>query len=107
MHPFHYQELEHLETILRCGNNESTTGKLIQASLEALKLELGLPDSWAGADYSLLGGCTTASWLKSVWKYCWEHNLEITDPTPSLTLRRAGDKFLMEAFTQQNKWNAE
>ena len=45
MHPFHYQELEHLETILRCGNNDSTTGKLIQASLEALKLELGLPDS--------------------------------------------------------------
>ena len=43
MHPFDYQELEHLETILWWANNGSTTGKLIHMSWEALKLELSMP----------------------------------------------------------------
>ena len=43
LHPFDFQELEHLETALRCGNWGSTTGSLVETSMEELKLELGLP----------------------------------------------------------------
>jgi hypothetical protein len=52
MHPFHFQELEHWETILRCGNNGTTTSnQLIQVSLEELRLELGVSSMLTEWDY--------------------------------------------------------
>ena len=106
IHPFHFQELEHLQTILRTGNSFNTTGKLLQLCLESMKLELGMPGSIWELDYKLLGDCATDCWLKTVWKYCWEHHLSFSDPSPELPLRRERDKHIMEAFVQANKFSA-
>ena len=105
LHPFDFQELEHLETLLRCGNNDSTTGKLLRMSWEALKLEMGMPDSLTDLDYKLFESWATDCWLKTVWKYCWERDIQIEDPTPDLKLRRENDKFLMQAFVQSKKFS--
>ena len=107
IHPFHYQELEHLETILRTGNAHTTTGEHIERSLEWLKLELGMPGPVWELDYSLMSDCATDCWIKTVWKYCWEHHISLSDPTPELPLQREGDKHIMQAFVQSQKFSAK
>ena len=102
LHPFHHQELEHWETILRCGNSASTTGKLIRASLEALRLELGVPGPITHWDYYALHRCATPSWIKTVWKYGWDQAIDLHDKLPQLELRRDSDVFLMEVFAQHS-----
>jgi hypothetical protein len=102
MHPFHFQELEHWETILRCGNNGTTTGGLIQVSLEELRLELGVSGMITEWDYYVLEDCATDCWVKTVWKYGWAYAIDLQDQPPQLELRRERDLFLMEAFAQHN-----
>jgi hypothetical protein len=102
MHPFHFKELEHWETILRCGNNGTTTGGLIQVSLEELRLELGVSGMITEWDYYVLEDCGTDCWVKTVWKYGWDYAIDLQDRLPQLELRREKDLFLMEAFTQHN-----
>lgn len=99
IHPFHFQELEHWETILRCGNTSSTTGGLIQVSLEELRLELGLPGMITEWDYYRFQQCATDCWMKTVWKYGWDHALDLADQLPQLPLRRENDQYLMEVFS--------
>ena len=98
MHPFHFQELEHLETILRCGNSDGTTGKLIQLCIENMRLELGMPGHITDLDYSKLHLCATDSWIKTVWKYSWEKGLTLSDKMSPLPLRRTNDRHLMDVF---------
>ena len=100
IHPFHFQELEHWETILRCCNDESTTGKLIQISVENLRFELGVPGMITEWDYYVMEKCATPSWIKSVWKYGWDYALDLHDKWPQLPLRRTNDHHLMELFAQ-------
>lgn len=84
--------------MLRCGNWDNATGKFIQFNIEALKLEMGMPDNWSTVNYELFEEGITPTWTKTVWKYCWENELMLTDPTPDVPLRRENDKFLMKAF---------
>ncbi len=99
IHPFHFQELEHWETILMCGNTSSTTGGPIQVSLEELRLELGLPGMITEWDYYRFHQCATDCWMKTVWKYGWDHALDLVDQLPQLPLRRDRDQHLMEVFS--------
>ena len=82
IHPFHFQELEHWETILRCGNTQSTTGKLLTVSLEDLRLELGLPGMITEWDNYVMHQCATDSQMKTVWKYGWDYALDLADKAP-------------------------
>ena len=107
MHPFHYQELEHLETILRTGQQGNTTGGLIQISHKEVRLELVLPGAVTDWDYDKLGDCVTNSWLKAVWKYCREHGMQLKDSLPELKLARDNDHFLMQAFVRKNYSSSE
>ena len=85
--------------------NGSTTGKLLRMSWEALKLELGMPLPLTDLDYPLMESWATDCWLKTVWKYCREHHIQIDDPTPDLKLKRDNDKFLMQAFVDSRKFS--
>ena len=44
----------------------------------------------------------TDCWLKTLWKYCREQDIQITDQMPHLSLARKGDRYLMEAFANAN-----
>jgi hypothetical protein len=87
IHPFHYQELEHWETLLRCGNNGNTTGGLFQISLEDLRLEMGVPGMITEWDYYVLGPSVTDCWMKTLWKYGWDYAMDLQDQLPQLPLR--------------------
>ena len=100
LHPFHFQELEHWETILRCGNSDGTTGKLIKTSLESLRLELGVTGPITHWNYYVLHQCATPCWLKTVWKYGWDFAMDLHDKLPQLKAPRQNDRFLMEVFAQ-------
>ncbi len=74
----------------------------MQISYEELRLELGLPVAVTDWDYDKLGDCATNSWLKTVWKCCREHVMQLVDSLPELQLARNNDKFLMQAFVRKN-----
>jgi hypothetical protein len=40
----------------------------------------------------------TISWLKHLWEFCEDSNIQLNATTPELTLAREGDAFLMEKF---------
>jgi hypothetical protein len=101
IHPFHNQELEHLAVILYHCTHHTLTGDLIQQSWESFRLELGMPGNLTDFNYALWGECITSSWLKTVWKYCREHSIQITDRFATLTKSRVNDKFLMHTFMLQ------
>ena len=98
IHPFHFQELEHLEVILRHCTEDTFLGKQLQMSWEALTLEMGLPGSLTYWDYDTWENCATDCWLKTVWKYCQTEDIRIDDHFPKLDLARENDEFLMQAF---------
>ena len=39
-------------------------------------------------------------WVKRLWKYCWEYNINLVDDMPVFQKAREGDQFIMEAFLQ-------
>ena len=85
MHPFYSQEMSHLALCLYEGERETITGELLQALMEQLQLELGLPGSLLQLDYSVLNDLATDCWLKTVWNFAWTHEIDITDTGPRLT----------------------
>ena len=103
LHPFHFQELEHLEIALRCENWDSTTGSLVETSMEELKLELGLPGQVTDWNFNRPTKCATDCWLKLACGYCCQWGLELMDPTPSRPWSRDRDKHIMLALLQSTK----
>jgi hypothetical protein len=91
LHPFHNQELEHLAVILYHCTHHTLTGDLIQQSWESLRLELGMLGNLTDFNYRLWGDCITTSWLKTVWKYCREHSIQLLDRFATLTKSRVND----------------
>ena len=103
IHPYHFQEMEHLEVILNHCTEDTFLGQQLQLSWEALVLELGLPGSLTSWDYKTWEKCTTDCWLKTVWHYCQAEDLHINDPFAKLDLARENDEFLMLAFKDNPK----
>jgi hypothetical protein len=66
IHPWHDQEMTHLMVCLKQTLRGGMTGGLISASLEELRLKIGLPGWMPDQDFSKLGDLATDSWLKTV-----------------------------------------
>lgn len=102
--------VDHVEMLVRHGPQDTMTGKLIRATLEAAKIEIG----WSGQFFDiptevvqLLG---TQSWVKMTHQEMTRHNIAIFENTPSITKQRQGDQVLTEMFWaagirgQKMKW---
>ncbi len=100
MHPYLNQELSHIATCLYEGERPTITGELIRASLEQLQVEIGLPGYLLQQDYSILHSLATDCWLKTVWSFAWQHEIDIQDTLPKLELNRWNDSYLMEEFVR-------
>ena len=96
MHPYFNQELSHIATCLYEGERPTITGELIRASLEQLQVEIGLPGYLLQQDFSKLESLATDCWLKTVWEFSWNHEIEIYDTLPKLELGRWNDAYLIE-----------
>ena len=80
------------------GPRTTLTGKLLNTSMELLKVELGLPGSPFHHDFKTFGHLAEHSWIKSVWQEWDELPFYIHKALPHLSLQREHDEFLMEAF---------
>ncbi len=100
LHPWYHQEITHLLVCLQQTTIRGTTGQLIAASTEQLRLELGLPGWLTDHAYEVFGALTTASWITTVWQFASRFKIEIRDSEAKLEERRTNDQFLMLAFAK-------
>jgi hypothetical protein len=80
------------------GDALTITGHQLRASMELHTLEIGLPGNLLQQDYSIYGQLATNSWLKHLWEFCADSNIQVTTTTPQLSLARTNDEFLMLQF---------
>ena len=92
------QVVAHLEGIIPHGRRQSLTGELARESIEAAKLEAGMPGSLFQLDYKIIHPLITKCWIKSVWNKTSKLDITVIERTPSLQLKREDDIVLMDAF---------
>jgi hypothetical protein len=98
LHPWYHQEITHLLVCLKQTTLGGITGSLISASLEQLRLEIGLPGWLTDHDFSLYQGLATDAWITTAWKFASSFKIEIRDSERKLLQRRTNDLFLMKEF---------
>ena len=84
--------------LINHAHKKTMTGALLRATVEQLKLEIGLPGNlfqWKHADWKEI---TTMTWISSVWKFATESGILVLPTTPDLKSRRVHDQFIMQIF---------
>ena len=96
VHPYFKQNLKQIDLLLRESLKPSITSNLLNATLEHLGLETGLPnDDWMiPKSYSWMTPC----WLRELLLFCTQEDLSIHDTLPRLAPFTTDDVFLMKAF---------
>ena len=79
-------------------SKDNITGNLIRTSLEATKLELGLPRSVLSQNYSRHGFLVTKTWCTHTWEFLHSNGIRIEDKVAELPLQRENNQYLMVAF---------
>jgi len=82
MHPYFNQEITHITTHVQESVNGSQTGKLLQGSAEAFRLELGLPFTLGTVKYDLVAPYLSDCWYKHLFKFVSKQPLEIIEDYP-------------------------
>ena len=100
MHPWYHQEIIHLLTALKQTLIDGITGSLISASLEQLRLELGLPGWLTDHDFEIYEELVSDSWVKLLWKFASRFKIETRDTAAKLNEQRTHDRFLMLEFVR-------
>jgi hypothetical protein len=85
---------------LQHGDAPTITGHQLRASMELHTIELGLPGQMLQQDFKIFGHLATTSWLRHLWEFCDNSNIQLTSTTPKLTLARTGGEFLMTQFAK-------
>jgi hypothetical protein len=98
--PYILQGLTWLKTLLRHGNRDTVTGQLIRQSMELLQLELGTGKPLFSDDYETYQSLATDCWLKHVWRFQQEYDLQLKHELAVLTLQSTDDTFLMPHFAE-------
>ena len=83
---------------LQHGDAPTITGHQLRASMELHTIEIGLSGQLLQQDYKIFGHLATTSWLKHLWEFCDDSNIQLTTTTPKIELAREHDSFLMEKF---------
>jgi hypothetical protein len=80
------------------GDARTITGNQLRALMELHTLEIGLPGQLLQQDFLIYGQLATISWLKHLWEFCTDSNIQLKATTPELNLARENDELLMEKF---------
>ena len=95
------QGIEHIALLVNTGySNSDTTGRLIQASGQAMLLELGCQHPMFDQDYTKFKHIVSDSWMKSTWQFMQEHHIKMQTNFPSIKLSCPGDKFLIQELAK-------
>ena len=101
-HLYTTQGIKHIEQFVRYLASDTITGKLIRVSLEMCQLEVGIGRHLFTLDYSKFHSLLADSWIKHLWQFLHENNIEVLDRVTELPLpQREGDVYLMEEFQAQ------
>ena len=98
LHPWHKQEITHIMDFLDETTNNSLTGKLMQATVEQLRMEVGSNLSFMEMDYLLYEKLATESHIKLLWRYCNLFEIGLPTPQNAIPLLRQEDSLLIDDF---------
>ena len=101
------QLLAHADIIMRHGPAPTVSGQQFRATIQAAKLELGLPGALFSQEYKTFGHLLTDCWMKQAWREFDTAGLEVHEQTDNLRLQRVGDIYLMQAFSQHGFRNTK
>ena len=99
------QEILKLEKYLFFREHPGIVGQMIRMNEELLTIELGIPGNIFAVDYKRYHSITTPSWIRSIWKFVYDFNINIQMRTTALAPTKTDDIFLMEAFVNQGYKN--
>jgi hypothetical protein len=85
------------------GDNTSMTGRLLTACAEAIQVEIGSERWFFETDFAKYGPLASESKLKEVWRFCKEAGVDIRIQKPGLSIRRRGDRFIMDECIENFK----
>jgi hypothetical protein len=102
LHSWYNQEITHLLVCLKQTQMGGITGRLISASMEQLRLEVGLPGWLTDHDFSIFHVLATSSWIATVWEFASCFKIEIRNLDAKLFRQRTNHLYLMEEFASAN-----
>jgi hypothetical protein len=103
----HSQIIAHADTVICHGMSPTLAGQQLRGSLEATKLELGLPGPLFSHAFKHFGHLVTDGWVRKAWQEFCTESLRVDEQTKHLQLSRNGDRFLIDAFFQAGYRNSK
>ena len=80
-HLYHTQGFLQVEKLYKYLNTDTVTGKLLRVSLEASIIEVGIGRNLFAQDYIKFHKLISEGWIKSIWKFSFEHKIHTIDKT--------------------------
>lgn len=103
------QGVKHLQALSFYGPmDDSLTGNLIRCLMEEAMMKVGLGRSVLSVSFEEFGMLLTHGWVKTLWRFCYEFNIEVEDWLPAIPLLREHDQYIMRVAKQvlQSKDNS-
>jgi hypothetical protein len=97
------QFISWLEVILQHYRTGSTLLQKMQASLEALQLEVGCHGNPLNEDYGKRGCLATDCWVKAVWERVWTYKFAVHLDYVTLAPPRESNRDLLDVFIDQQQ----
>ena len=93
------QGVRHLQ-VLECygplNPDGILTGQLLRCAIEEAIVHVGLGGSLFTRKFSDYGMLIKDGWMKTLWRFCSEYEVEVQDWIPHSPILREGDRYLME-----------
>ena len=77
-----YQGSMQLALLMQFYNTHNELSRLHNITVENLLMELGVTTIPFNLSYDACGACTTESWIKHIWKFCWEYKVTLSIRLP-------------------------
>ena len=94
------QGLSHVKILLDHIWQRTTTGKLLCATIEYLKIEVGLRGSILRQSFDTFGHLAEKSWISHLWKFLSETGIQIPDKIKDFSLVRENDRTINKLFAE-------
>ena len=102
LHQWYNQQLKHLQTLIGEIANNKPTGMLLQASVEKLRLEIGLPETFKDVPWNQFKKTLTSTWLTDLMFSLGDNDILLYDSLPQLHTQCQRDIFLIQCFLLSN-----
>ena len=91
------QGIRHLQALSVYGPMDtSLTGKLIRGLMEQAAVDVGVGSSVLSLSFVKFGSLLANGWVKTLWRFCSEFNIQVDDWIPTIPLLRERDQYIMQ-----------